>query len=299
MDEDEVRGNSMQGETALARMDGIGSMMREGVARAEERVEVYKQFVTTAYRLTNARDWVKLGNVYYLQSGGCDKVAEIFGISFGEPKFDMETWETEDGQLDVMYTCSIPVTGLGRQIVAIGCRKLSDPFFVSDRGGTKKRLAQVERHNVKKAAVTNAKNRGLKELMGLQNPTEQQLREAGVEMGSTASVAYKGDSAAASPEVTNEYRALLAPITMDVDEQNDIFRLAAAFLDKETHAVVCPTSPGKVLSKPKWCETTIGNMRALISHEPPPETGEAAIALLKEGLKAKCEAAGGVFVDPL
>lgn len=154
---------------------------------AEKRVDAMKRIITASLRITNESDWVKIGNAYYLQSTGAEKIARTFGISYQI----LDTQKKMKSNGHYVYEYKMRFTMSNVTIDADGIRSSDDDFFTSKvkeeklPDGTTHRLTgktpdEVDERDVKISAYTNCLNNGIKRLIGLRNVSEVQLKAAGL-----------------------------------------------------------------------------------------------------------------------
>lgn len=164
---------------------------------AERRVEAVTKIKRLALRVTNARDWTDQGGHPYLQVSGAEKVARLFGISWriDEPVRE----EDEDGHFS--YTVKGYFTLGTAEIEVIGSRSSRDPFFARAKG---KDIppSEIDRNDVKKAAVTNCIGNGVTRLLGIRQLTWEDLAEAGLRQEDMGRVDY-GSGAPAPAQATS------------------------------------------------------------------------------------------------
>ena len=67
------------------------------IARIQAIVTSIKGAVKVSLQMTNHADWVKMGEKYYLQATGCQKIRSIWGIYFRDKQVVREDYP--DGSL--------------------------------------------------------------------------------------------------------------------------------------------------------------------------------------------------------
>ena len=141
------------------------------VAKAEKFFEVQSRIRIVAIRLTNVNDWVNEDGKPFLQWTGASKIARGFGVCYDNPVFSSERISDDKGEY-IVYTCAANVQWNGQTVPEIGTGSTRDAFF-GKRGGEFLPLSEIDLNNVKKKALTNFLNRGLKSLLGLSYTWEE------------------------------------------------------------------------------------------------------------------------------
>jgi len=177
-------------------------------AAAERRIEAVTKIKRLALRVTNAGDWTDQGGRPYLQVSGAEKVARLFGISWriDEPVRE----EHDDGHFS--YTVKGYFSMGPAEIEVIGTRSSKDPFF---RGAKDTPLppSEIDRNDVKKAAVTNCLGNGITRLLGIRNLTWEDLAEAGLTRDKTVRIEYRSQDPQETPRLPNYGKRKGLPIT--------------------------------------------------------------------------------------
>lgn len=151
------------------------------IARAAEaRVDAINRIKRAALRVTNANDWTDQQGKPYLWVSGAEKIARLYGISWrlDEPVLTVE----EDGHYSYTFKGYFRIGAI--EIEVEGSRSSRDAFFSSrkDKDGNKITLppSEVDKNNVRKAALTNCLGNGVTRLLGIRNLTWEDLEEAGI-----------------------------------------------------------------------------------------------------------------------
>lgn len=163
----------------------------ENSIKALQKVEAISKTIDGATRLalqrTHAQDWVKMGEKYYLQASGVEKIRGVFGLYFRDRKIIREDFP--DG--GYAYICtglagSKFLDGLyGETTIEIeGSRSAKDTFFTGNN-------REPDPMDVRKAAYANFQVRAAKALLGLGNYTEKDLVQMGVNISKVAKVDYQ------------------------------------------------------------------------------------------------------------
>jgi hypothetical protein len=115
--------------------------------------------------LTNQNDWINQNGKPYLEWTGASKIACAFGVSYSTPVFEKEICKDDKGEYAVFQAIAM-LTWNGRSMPEIGTGSSRDPFF-GKSGGEYLPLSEIDLTDVKKKAITNMLNRGIKSLLGL------------------------------------------------------------------------------------------------------------------------------------
>lgn len=178
----------------------IGDDNLVGIAEAaERRVEAINRIKRAALAVTNPQDWTDQQGKPYLQVSGAEKVARLFGISW---RIDQPILETgDDGHFDYIFKGYFSMGTA--EIEVIGTRSSRDGFF--SRGG-KLPPSEIDRNDVKKAALTNCIGNGITRFLGIRNLTWEDLKVSNISQGDTPKVEYK------QGEMSDEAKGLKAEI---------------------------------------------------------------------------------------
>jgi len=172
---------------------------------AEKRIEAIKKIKQAALSVTSKHDWVDQGGKPYLQASGGEKVGRTFGISWriDEPVLTAE----EDGNYS--YTYKGYFTLGSATVEVIGSRGTKDPFF-SRAHGADKPISEIDRNDVKKAALTNLIGNGITRILGIRNLTWEELEAAGINRGTAGKVEYgKAEMSAEGKDLRAEIEKML------------------------------------------------------------------------------------------
>lgn len=165
--------------------------------RVEQRVTAYNKIRRAALGATNWRHWSSQGGQPYLEIAGAKSIASLVGINWkiDEPAFE---W-LEDGHFS--YTFKGEFT-LGATIQeCIGTRSSKDAFFSMAKGQSIP-TSEIDRGEVKKAALTNLLGNGVRGILGMNKLTWDDLKSVGIEVEKIAKVEYKQGSADPQAAVT-------------------------------------------------------------------------------------------------
>lgn len=160
--------------------------------------------VKISLQRTNANDWVKMGDKYYLQASGCQKIRSVWGIYFRDKQVVREDYP--DGGYGYYVTGLVGSAVLDRlygkevTIEADGGRSSNDGFF-SGKDGKK----YVDPMDVRKAAISNFEARAIANFLGLKNFTAQDLLKNNIKLDAVAKVEYaKGAEGGGNSELISE-----------------------------------------------------------------------------------------------
>lgn len=188
--------------------------------QAEKRVEALNKIKRAALKATNPRDWTDQNGNPYLQVSGSEKVGRVFGISWriSEPVF-----ETEEGG-HFAYTYKGEFSLAGATIEVIGTRSSKDPFFKKYKGYGENRVelppSEIDKTDVKKAALTNLFGNGITRLLGLRNLTWSDLEEvAGITRDQVGKVDYKKNGKTQDKTIQSEGAQVSTFIPADIRKQ--------------------------------------------------------------------------------
>ena len=152
---------------------------------AEKRVEAINRIKRAALAVTNVRDWTNQNDNPYLQVSGGEKVARLFGISWriDEPQLTIY----EDGHFSFTYKGYFTF-GLAT-IEFEGSRSSRDPFF-SKSHGKDIPPSEIDRNDIKKAALTNTIGNGVTRILGIRNLSWDDLKDSGIDISKIIKVEY-------------------------------------------------------------------------------------------------------------
>lgn len=165
--------------------------------QAEERVDAINRIMNAAIKITNKKDWVRIGETLYLQESGAAKVASLFGVQWRINDGFPQVITDKDGYKNFKYRMTFGMGG--RQIEAEGSRSGADEFFAGKKDATtgkhKKSTDEVDYGDVEKAALTSCINNGIKRLIpGLRNIDEAELEKHGINLNEISGYTFKTGS---------------------------------------------------------------------------------------------------------
>jgi hypothetical protein len=233
--QEEFRGEAEQpGQLAVQRpinMMSLQSVDLEGqLKNAEKFFELQSRIRQLSLNVTNQGDWVDEGNKPYLQWTGTSKIAMAFGVSYKDLIFEKELVKDDKGEY-LIYHCMGVVSWQNREVPELGTGSTRDSFFgvrtrekEGGQNGEREKyflpMSEVDITSVKKKALTNMLNRGLKDLLGLsfswdeiEKNTNGKITKAG-----SASVSYKdkGGGGGKKVEMSEEGKKLLKQVGDDI-----------------------------------------------------------------------------------
>ena len=144
------------------------------VAMEKRALMMAKRFDTmrkAALSTTSIADWIDENGKPYLVEGGCKKVGGIYGVSSGRPEYNTVKDRDDIGD-KVDIECIAETRWRDRSIFEVGTASSRDPFF-GKANGKFLPLSEIDMNDVKKKALTNALNRGLKAIVGLSMTWEE------------------------------------------------------------------------------------------------------------------------------
>jgi hypothetical protein len=148
----------------------------------ERRVELLNKLTPAAIRVTRPQDWVVMGSRLYLQGTGADRLAPIWGISYGGLQVHREDFA--DGSFAYVVSGWVESKLLGIRLEIQGGRSSKDSFFANQRNG-------VDPVDVRKAALTNWKVRAICSITGLHNLTPEDVQDAGFDISRIPRIEYQ------------------------------------------------------------------------------------------------------------
>jgi hypothetical protein len=202
----------VNGREEVMPVEIIDDSIIEVANKAEARINAINKIKSIVLRVTNSNDWIDQGGKPYLAVSGAEKVGGLFGIkwSIGESQLTNE----EDGHYS--YTYKGKFTMGQRTIEFEGSRSTKDPFF-SKAHGKEKPVSEIDRNDVKKAALTNLIGNGITRMLGIRNMTWDEVKAGGVDQSKTSKVEY--GKAEMSDDV-KEQRKKLGEMLMEMAGNN-------------------------------------------------------------------------------
>jgi len=163
----------LDSQKAIARISAISNVI-EGCAKV-------------SIQRTNPKDWVKMGDSYYLQATGAQKIRPIWGIYYRDREVTRES--NPDGSYSYIVTGKVGSKVLdqlyGEVMIDIdGGRSSSDAFFSSSN-------RVPDPMDIRKAALANWEARAVTALIGLKNMSAEDLKNNGISVAGVAKVDYQ------------------------------------------------------------------------------------------------------------
>ncbi len=161
-------------------------VLRQLAATADERVKAMSQIIRASVTACGRKDWVDLGGKPYPMEVGAERMARLWGIHVKI----LEGPSREDREDHYLYRCKVRVWSdlLGRSTEVVGMRSSKDPFFTVryerlPDGSSQRvtlRMEEVNERDVAMASQTNAKVKGITEVLGLRGLTWEDLADYGI-----------------------------------------------------------------------------------------------------------------------
>lgn len=225
----------MTEETGLATIDAMPIIADDTLItmanQAEKRIEAVIKIKQTALKVTNSTDWVDQNGRPYLQASGAEKIANLFNISW---KIDEPQIETEESG-HFTYTYKGVFSLSGRTIEIEGSRSSKDPFFKKydyvDTGKTypngdpiktkvEKQISDIDRRDVKMAALTNLLANGITRVLGIRNLSYADLEKfAGIRIEDIGKVEYKKQGGGKPPVNPPQKKMQQPPVNTPQNEE--------------------------------------------------------------------------------
>lgn len=189
----------MAEETGIVRAEPMqvsesGALNPEAVLQQLETAsQAMQKMRRIAVSLTTPKDWVKMGEVLYLQSTGAERILGALGLTsriIDAPPD--ERMKDENGEYFIVRR-RIGIFDRGGNMLAEhdGYCSSRDKFF-GTVGGKLQPIEAVDVVNIRKKAYTNAFNQAVSRLVGLRGLTSQDLANFGRTAATT--VEYKAPS---------------------------------------------------------------------------------------------------------
>lgn len=145
--------------------------------------------VKVSLQRTNSSDWVKMGDKYYLQASGCQKVRGVFGIYFRNKSVIREDYSDSYGYFVTGLIGSEFLDRLYGKEVTMECdggRSSKDAFFTGKDG-----KKEPDPMDIRKAAVSNFEARAISSFLGIKNFTQEDLTKNGININAIQKVDYQ------------------------------------------------------------------------------------------------------------
>ena len=172
------------------------------VAKLGAIADAIAAYAKRSIQNTNVQDWVKMGDGYYLQASGAQKIRPIWGIYYRDRQVTKEIYP--DGSYAYLVTGKVGSQILdklyfGEILIEIeGGRSSRDSFFA-------KPGREVDPLDIRKAALANWESRAITALLGLKNMTAEDLQRNGLKVEEIQKVDYeKGAEGGGDPSLRTD-----------------------------------------------------------------------------------------------
>jgi len=160
---------------------------QKAIARISAIAQTIDGCAKVSIQRTNPKDWVKMGESFYLQATGAQKIRPIWGIYYRDRHVTKEA--NPDGSYSYIVTGKVGSKVLdqlyGEVTVEIdGGRSSTDKFFA-------KGSREPDPMDIRKAALANWEARAVTALLGLKNMSAEDLKNNGVNLTGVAKVNYQ------------------------------------------------------------------------------------------------------------
>lgn len=221
-----------------------------GLERSVQLAERYFAFIEKIRRLavnaTRKADWIDESGSPFLMSDGAYKIANAFGVTVSNMRFDpREDFSDEYGEW-YLYTVHGVASWNGREQPQVGTCSTRDKFFAKRTKDNKNYylpLSEICVGDVKKKAVTNLLSRAIKSQLGLDFTWDEleELSGGAIKKGAVTRIRHTAGAAGGRPEQNpdaiekrNTARKLVLEMAgNNVDEYTKIVRTASAWTNKE------------------------------------------------------------------
>jgi hypothetical protein len=208
-------------------------------AKAEKMVEAINRIKRAALKVTNERDWTNQNGNPYLQVSGSEKVARLFGISWriDPPQFTTE----DDGHYSYTYKGYFD---LGPASIEFEGSRGSKDAWYSKAHGKDVPVSEIDKNDVKKAALTNTIGNGVTRILGIRNLSWDDLKEAGLDVSKIGKVEYtKPEMSGEAKDLKVEMEKMLAEMSgNDKETIGNLVYKYTSFTDKTGKEVSGKTS---------------------------------------------------------
>lgn len=160
---------------------------QKAIARISAIAHVIDGCAKVSIQRTNPKDWVKMGESFYLQASGAQKIRPIWGIYYRDRQVTKES--NADGSYSYIVTGKVGSKVLdqlyGEVVIEIdGGRNSSDAFFTKGK-------REPDPMDIRKASLANWEARAVTALLGLKNMSAEDLKNNGVNVSGIAKVDYE------------------------------------------------------------------------------------------------------------
>jgi hypothetical protein len=163
------------------------------IEKFEEAAGLYQsRYLPACLRLTQPSDWIRMGERYFLQSTGAEKIAVPLGIEW--KNLDIKKLDIGGGHYEYVVSGHITSKFLKREIYNTGNCDSRDKFLTAQPGW--------DEGSIRKAAISNFITNGVSRIAGIRNPTKEMLAKAGINPGAVGNVDYSGSGK--TPEASKQ-----------------------------------------------------------------------------------------------
>jgi hypothetical protein len=166
------------------------------VEKFEEAAGLYQsRYLPACLKLTQPSDWVRMGERFFLQSTGAEKIAIPLGIEWTE--VNVKKHDIGGGEYEYEVSGVMTSKFLKRSIWVTGNCDSRDRFLTAQPGW--------DEGSIRKAGMSNFITNGVSRISGIRNPTPEMLAKAGIQPGKVGAVDYSGNkSSEESKQVISE-----------------------------------------------------------------------------------------------
>jgi hypothetical protein len=263
-------------EMEIMDISNDAASLEKMVAATEKSVEFFKKIRIISLKLTNEKDWLLQGDGISPSESGMQKIGIAWGIDitlFDDPHLD---WFQDDAGKYYVFTAKGKAFSrkLGRWIEDIGTCSSRDEFFGRVAGGWKQ-LETVDITDVKKKSVTNLYRRLISRCLGLSNITEDELKQAGLNITKIEKVEYGKDRKKAEAELPKEAldnRNMIHKIALILGNGSEegakvYIKEASKWLDAQKQEVF--REDVRDIKTARWIETTLGRIKGIFKSNYP------------------------------
>jgi hypothetical protein len=166
------------------------------VAKAKEVADIHHQLKLLLFRHATKNEVLDQNGKPYLTESLCMKAAGMWGVSYKNVKYTQSNYSDEVGPV-VSFQAEVTAVFQNRQDTEYGSAASNEKFFMRYNGeGELSRvpLSEINIGNVLKKAITNAKGRATRKILGLTFTWEEINKifvDIGRDPGDITSVEYK------------------------------------------------------------------------------------------------------------
>lgn len=189
----------MNEETSTELVENVTTGLSDlSIQDIKKKFDAMVEIKKMAYSCLNKHDLADFHGKPYLVASACEKIARGVGLCWKQISLT-KTLDVESGHY--FYTAEYAFwfkSNEEEKITEIGTRGTLDQFF-GTVGGKQKPASEIDETDIKKAAVTNCKGRGIKSILGLGTPTWEEINtyikpDKQMNQSNVASVSYNTGS---------------------------------------------------------------------------------------------------------